>query len=162
MTRTRNTLRFLGITLALIAPSLSLFPHDARAGYLQDAAVKIASVATGMPQSSWRLDITNDMPTDAWGYWDPNVDSHAARVRPLNVIGDYSLWCETIVHEAWHIKNQNPEHSSDPNNVLYPDIVTPTNYIYPPCLEVPIVPHTNAAAKRSGRRPDHWHSRHRR
>lgn len=130
---------------AVLLAYVLIMTDFAQAGARQDYAVSVASVATGMPPASWRLDVTDDMPENDWGYWDSNVDPFAARVRPLSEFHDnYALWCTVIVHEAWHIKNQNGEHSPDPNNVLYPEFPTPTHYLYPPCKFDPlhvIMPH---------------------
>lgn len=147
--------------LLLIFLLLPLFaPTSAQAGVLQDRAVLIASNATGRPSTSWRLDITNDMPEDSNGFWDPNVDPYAARVRPLSALdGDYTLWCMTIVHEAWHIRNQNPYHSSDPNNILFPYFPTPTEYVYPPCREAPSGSSIYRPAVQRSQGRDH-HGRH--
>jgi hypothetical protein len=108
----------------------------AHAGILQDQAVKVASESTGMQLTSWHLNVTNDLPKGENGMWDPIVP-RVANVRPLSFFLDYQSWCTVIVHEAWHVKNQNDQHSSDPNNVLYSEFPSPTNYIYPQCREVP-------------------------
>lgn len=131
---------------------------SARAGILQDTAVRIASRATGMPSTTWRLDVTNDMPADAQGYWDQDTDPRAVRVRPLSEMdNDWTLWCMFIVHEAWHVKNQNGEHSSDPNNILYSVLYSPTDYIYPPCERAPDAQAAKTTpAVRRIRRPDRW------
>jgi hypothetical protein len=153
MSRTHRIMRFLGITVAI----MTVLTSTARAGILQNKAVQVASIATGMPSSTWRLDITSNLPADVWGLWDPAVDPRMARVVPLSTMGYYPWWCTIIVHEAWHIKNQNPEHSSDPNNVLYPFFPSPTFYVYPPCLEDPGV---TPAVDEFSRRRSHSRSHH--
>lgn len=151
MSRARIIRRCVLIALVFLAA----FVPGARAGILQDRAVQVASVATGMPSTTWQLDVTPDVPDWSWGYWQSD-QPRIAHVVPLSFTSSYTLWCMIIVHEAWHVRNGNGDHSSDPNNILYPVLLSPTNYVYPPCKEEPHAKREAPASLRRVRRPDRW------